>query len=122
MKINMTFREGSVFGEGTDRGGGFTFEGTYSERYRVELTKRYDPLSVLTNFSCPEIRYRGKWNGQFISGTWWQVGYPSNSGAIEMWPLDSEESLEAFMQEVAASEHELSSEVNSRKNKLLRSF
>lgn len=99
MKFTLTFSEGSVFGDGTDRGGNFNFEGTYSDRDRVDLTKRYDPLSVLTNFSCPEIRYRGKWNGQFIAGTWWQVGYPENKGVIELWPLDSEESLEAFMLE-----------------------
>ena len=103
MKFNMEFRESSIYGSGTDRSGSFNFEGDYSNSDRVNLIKTYDPMSVIANLACPEIRYRGKWNGQYISGTWWQVGYPNNKGEIELWPLGSEESLEKFMREEALS-------------------
>lgn len=93
MKLTLTFREAACFGMGEDPTGSFEISGTYDHRDRVNFTKTFDRMDVILRNTTPEVRYRGKWNGQFIAGTWWQVGYPDNTGAFEIWPEDEEQAL-----------------------------
>jgi hypothetical protein len=90
MGLALTFSDGKVHGTGTDVIGPFWLSGSFDDQGSVHMTKSY---------SWHVVDYKGKWDGQMISGSW-KIKY-EGSGAFEIWPeSDSFAVSEMFESEV----------------------
>jgi hypothetical protein len=77
MDLHLTFRHGSLSGEGRDRVGKFIFKGRYSvEDGKCYWTKRY--------LGKHDVFYQGYNEGKGIWGTW-EIP-PDNTGGFHIWP------------------------------------
>ncbi len=80
MELNLTFREGSIQGEGRDWVGEFSFRG----RYEVETGKCWWTKHYLGQHS---IAYQGYNEGKGIWGTWEEPSTSWNRGGFHIWPV-----------------------------------
>ena len=96
MHLNLTFEDGSIFGEGGDVVGRFEIEGSYNGD-SVEFVKRYSYFGVT---------YTGSWDGGSISGRWRireALGF--EKGEFEIWPEAGEVGIreESKVEELVAT-------------------
>ena len=79
MELNLTFRHGSMTGEGRDRVGNFIVKGGYStEDGKAWWSKRY--------VGKHDVFYQGYNESKGIWGTW-ELKVPPWRGGFHIWPL-----------------------------------
>jgi hypothetical protein len=84
MMMTLSFRNGAITGQGVDRAGDFTVEGTYSPSDpEISFRKRYPTHKVF---------YRGLWDGHELKGDWeiksWLARIlPGGKGSFLIWPI-----------------------------------
>lgn len=90
--IHLTISGGRIVGTGEDSDGLFEIEGGYDASGAVLITRRYSVCHHGSDGEGVPYDYRGRWDGDMISGTWEERGYAVNGDLFEMWP-ESGESL-----------------------------
>lgn len=93
--IQLEINKGRIFGSGKDKDGEFELVGAYIERkLEVLMTRTYtwttEPSQEGVGIA---YEYVGKWDGNFVSGTWHPRSYPPYGGPFEMWPGSDSEGL-----------------------------
>ncbi len=79
MEIHLTFRDGTLRGEGRDRVGRFLFRGRYEvDSGKCHWTKQY--------IGQHDIYYQGYNEGRGIWGVWEWPGDPRWSAGFHIWP------------------------------------
>jgi hypothetical protein len=85
MGLSLTFSGGKILGGGSDLVGGFKLKGAYADDGSVVMGKTYQWHAVI---------YKGRWDGQMISGEWTIKG--EDSGLFEIWPESDAMALNEF--------------------------
>lgn len=95
MRMRLAFDGDGITGYGADGDGPFSLRGHYvQEESFVILDKSYSELNV---------RYRGEWDGQMISGVSTITGEGFfDTGEFEIWPESDEEALRMSRAETAS--------------------
>lgn len=93
--IQLTIRDGRLWGEGTDVDGDFRLEGAYDPSSQVvRIVRRYTRTNrPYENPSWAAFDYEGTWDGTMVSGAWTERAYVENGGPFEMWPNREEDRL-----------------------------
>jgi hypothetical protein len=95
MELTLTFAAGRLMGDGRDRVGAFTFNGTYNlADGKCEWIKQYVNAHAVT--------YRGFNEGKGIWGTWEQRDVGSAvTGGFHIWPEGMDDPTQPHMAEEA---------------------
>lgn len=75
MGLALTFESGQIHGSGSDLVGAFRLSGAYRDDGSVSIVKTY---------AWHLVDYKGRWDGQMISGSW-KIKY-EGTGPFEIWP------------------------------------
>ncbi|HVT10832.1 MAG TPA: hypothetical protein VHE55_01085 [Fimbriimonadaceae bacterium] len=95
MRLKLRFSDGCLAGGGADRIGSFDIVGAYDSNDAVTFVKSY---------RTHRVRYRGKWDGAMIAGTWNIVGEMA-SGSFEIWPEGENVLVDEILNEEAIPRH-----------------
>lgn len=91
MRLRLTFSGGRLMGGGADRIGPFDVIGTYDAD---------DTVAFIKSYPTHRIRYRGKWDGSMIFGTWQIIGGAwASEGPFEIWPENESIQIEELFEE-----------------------
>ncbi|HRJ27470.1 MAG TPA: hypothetical protein PLO61_08190 [Fimbriimonadaceae bacterium] len=92
-RIDLHICGTQLVGTGEDVDGDFLLDGVYDPATRrVEIARRYTRTTRHLEFdpSLVSFQYEGIWDGQMITGTWYESFNEVNTGPFEMWPSDEE--------------------------------
>ena len=87
-RLILTVGGGTIRGSGEDADGDFEIEGDYDAGGEVALVRRYTYCTSGPEGVGVPYLYRGRWDGDVVSGEWKSIGAPHDGGAFEMWPED----------------------------------